>query len=35
MDKYFDRELIHTEQNFDYEINENFLKQLKKMYKSC
>jgi len=29
MDKYFDHKLIHTGQNFDYELNEIFFKQLK------
>ena len=28
MDKYFDHKLVHTGQNFDYELNEIFFKQL-------
>ena len=28
MDKYFDHKLIHTGQNYDYELNEIFFKEL-------
>ena len=29
LDKYFDHTLVHTGQNFDYELNEIFFKDLK------